>query len=172
MAMSFQLQENLSERKYWEIDVDSYTENNSIELLLEISEIIKNSFHKIKADYVTSDTLITKIMTGVFGSIPAYDNYFNIGLFSQQSCVFTKDSLRFITKFYEYYRKAIDSVEIYTLDYDTSETTENLYSKAKIIDMICWIEGFNNVADIKKKKGEKNQFITKKDITEFKKYIT
>ena len=90
------------EEQYWRIDVDSYSKGNNIQLMLDISEIIKNSFQEIYPNYIASDTLITKIMTVLFGSVPAYDNYFNIGLFSKQSGAFTKDSLEFILKFYQY----------------------------------------------------------------------
>ncbi|KKM96157.1 hypothetical protein LCGC14_1180920 [marine sediment metagenome] len=159
------------EESYWKIDVDSYSNKNNIHLLIEISEIIKHSFQKVNPDFIPSDTLVTKIMTGIFGSVPAYDNYFNIGLFSKQSCTFSKDSLDFIIKFYESYRKTIDSFKIYTLDYDTSRITDNLYSKAKIIDMVCWIEGYNNVNEIKDKLGKTDKSITKKDIQNIKKYI-
>ncbi len=142
-----------------------------MQLLIDISKIIKNSFQEIYPNFIASDTLVTKIMTVIFSSVPAYDNYFNIGLFSKQSCAFTKDSLSFIIKFYQNYSKTIDSFEIHTLDYDTAKITEKIYSKAKIIDMICWIEGFNNVLEIKKKLGIKDQNITQKDIQKIKKYI-
>jgi hypothetical protein len=49
--------------------------------------------------------------------------------------------LKKIKKFYDNHKELIDSVKIYTLDYHTAKETERLYSKAKIIDMIGFIEG-------------------------------
>lgn len=168
------------EERYWKIDVDTYEKRNNIRLLINLSKTIKDSFKKFKEikefqgtdlSFLASDTLVTKIMAGIFGSIPAYDNLFNIGLFSKKYCAFTKDSLDFIIKFYQHYRKEIDFFEIHTLDYESSsKITKNIYSKAKIIDMICWIEGFNNESEIKEKQG-KDHNITKREILEIKKYI-
>jgi len=159
------------DKKYWRIDVDSYSKKNNIQFMIDISKIIKKSFLEYYPNFIVSDTLITKIMTVIFGSVPAYDNYFNRGLFSKQSCVLSMDSLNFIIKFYKYYSKIIDSLEIHTLDYNTSNLTDNIYSKAKIIDMICWIEGLNNVTEIRHKLGKKDRNITRKDIQNNKKYV-
>jgi len=63
--------------EFWKIDVDSYSEEN-IEKLLDCYNDIK----KILSDdgkYKVSDTLITKIMLGVFGNVPAFDSYFKDG---------------------------------------------------------------------------------------------
>src|SRR3989338_7379669 len=59
-------------RKLWEIDVDSYDEGN-IKLLLECKEKIKVALGK---NNNPSDTLVTKIMLGVFANVPAFDQNF------------------------------------------------------------------------------------------------
>ena len=53
---------------YWEIDVDSYTINDNMDIILECAKQIKSSFN-----FHPTGTLITKIMLGVFGNIPSLD---------------------------------------------------------------------------------------------------
>lgn len=120
--------------KLWEIDVDKYDEEN-IELLLNCKQQI------IEALGVTnkpSDTLVTKIMLGVFANIPAYDQYFNKGM--KVNSV-TKKSLLKIKLFYEKNKKTFDSFKIYTFDFLTAKETNITYSKAKLIDMCGFING-------------------------------
>ena len=55
--------------KLWEIDVADYDEEN-ISLLLDCKQQIINALGK---ENKPSDTLVTKIMLGVFANIPAFD---------------------------------------------------------------------------------------------------
>jgi len=139
------------DKKYWKIDVDSYNLEENVSKLLEISQKIKDIFQK--KGYKPSVTLLTKIMNGIFGSVPALDYYFNIGLFSKQTVSFNIKTLKFIEEFYNYYKNKsnVISKKISTLDCKTREPTDFVYTKAKIIDMVCWVEGFNNIKDAKGK---------------------
>ena len=83
-------------------------------------------------------TLITKIMLGVFGNIPAFDTYF-VTAFGVRSL--NQNSLRKIKDFYDANRVQIDELDIRTKDFHTSGLTHRMYPKAKIIDMIWFIEG-------------------------------
>ncbi|MDP3682725.1 MAG: hypothetical protein Q8S01_02225, partial [Ignavibacteria bacterium] len=60
------------DRSIWLIDVDSYEQNN-IMTIIQIYNDIKNL---IITGNNSDLTLITKIMLGVFGFIPAFDKYF------------------------------------------------------------------------------------------------
>jgi hypothetical protein len=122
------------DKRIWTIDADSYDERN-IALLLLCREMIVESLGK---DNKPSDTLVTKIMLGVFGNVPAFDDFFRKG-FGTHS--FGKKSLLLIAKFYEENKGLIDSTEIYTFDHATAHATHRKYTKAKIIDMIGFIEG-------------------------------
>lgn len=124
------------DKRIWEIDVDNYDKN--IDLLLEFKEKIKNS---LGSENRPTDTLITKIMLGVFANIPAYDNYFRTA-FKTHS--FGKKSLKIISEFYDKNQKIIDSYDIKTFDFITGKETQRKYTKAKIIDMIGFIEGSKN----------------------------
>jgi len=59
---------------FWEIDVHSYSPENIQRLLDFKREIVSLREHK-----GASDTLVTKIMLGVFGNVPAFDTYFSKG---------------------------------------------------------------------------------------------
>jgi hypothetical protein len=132
------------DKSVWKIDVDTYDEK-SIQTIIKIYNDIK--FCLIKSD--NSDlTLITKILLGVFGFMPAFDNYFcNYfrAIYSGQ-CGFRKvnvKSLSFIKDFYESNKTTIDrlSDETFTTDFKTGQKTTLNYSKAKIIDMYGFTAG-------------------------------
>ena len=124
----------------WEIDVDKYNEKN-IDLLLNCRDQIKETLGKEKKP---SDTLITKIMLGVFANIPAYDAYFKKFLKEKSYCqTFNKKSLAQIKEFYEQNKNIFDSYKINTFNFNTGEPTSNTYTKAKLIDMYGFITGSN-----------------------------
>lgn len=121
--------------KLWEIDVNNYT-NENINLLLKCKEEISNSF-KVMGNN-PSDTLITKIMLGVFANIPAFDQYFKHS-FGVNSV--NKDALEKINIFYESNKGILDSTKIYSFDFLTGEKNDIIYTKAKLIDMCGFSDG-------------------------------
>jgi len=90
-------------------------------------------------DAARSDTLVTKVMLGVFGNVPAFDLYFRraLGVGKKMSC---RNLLR-IREFYDLNSEVIDGYRIPTLDLATGGNTLRLYTKAKIIDMVGFVEG-------------------------------
>lgn len=120
--------------KLWEIDADKYNEEN-IKSLLDSKEKITKAFGK---ENNPSDTLVTKIMLGVFANIPAYDRYFrkSLKLYS-----FNEKSLIKIKTFYEENKKTLDSFKIHTFDFLTFQKTDIIYTKAKLIDMYGFMYG-------------------------------
>lgn len=122
--------------KIWRIDLNNYTEEN-VEILLEFRRKITEVLGESKTP---SDILATKIMLGVFGGVPAFDEFFKKGFgFSSLN----KKSLNQISKFYQEHKKSIDKYKIYTFDFLTGKLTKRRYTKAKIIDMIGFMEGQN-----------------------------
>lgn len=120
----------------WEIDVDKYDELN-IERLLSCKNRIGKS---LGIENNASDTLVTKIMLGIFANIPAFDQFF------KKSMKVWSVNKRSLLKIKEYYRRnneAFDSTIIYTIDFLTSKETHVRYTKAKLIDMVGFIEGQN-----------------------------
>lgn len=128
------------EDSFWKIDVPNYPDN--MEILIEcrndIRKIINDNSQKI-----ASDTLITKIMLGIFGNVSAYDTYFKNG---SNLKTFNKQSLHEIKYFYDNYSEIIseEASKLRAFEYDTGKSTGHVYTKAKIIDMIFFIEGYKN----------------------------
>ncbi|GEM_PF-411427 len=133
---------NSLDKSVWNIDVDKYDDKN-IELIIEIYKEIKN---RLIPNGNTDLTLVTKVLLGVFGFIPAFDNYFcdTFRMLFDGQCGFrrvNKASLNFIQNFYQENKSSIDnlSIKTFTTDFLTGEKTKINYPKAKIIDMY----GFN-----------------------------
>lgn len=123
----------------WNIDAADYTEDNKLDILLDYGDKIANVLSTGEDENVT-DTLKTKIMLGIFGNVPALDTY-NKKAYNISS--FTKNNLKKIRDYYENNKEIIKSINIYTIDYYTRESTNRLYTEAKIIDMIGFIKGKN-----------------------------
>lgn len=91
-----------------------------------------------------SDTLVTKIMLGVFGNIPAFDSNFTYGCrVAGISATFGEKSLEQISRFYRQNADVIEKYRVPTLDFITGEQTSRRYTRAKVIDMAFFMEGVN-----------------------------
>jgi hypothetical protein len=77
-------------------------------------------------------------MLGVFANIPALDQYFRKSLKVHSV---NKKSLLKIKEFYLVNKNDFDSFKIHTFDFLTSKETDNIYTKAKLIDMCGFIDG-------------------------------
>ena len=77
-------------------------------------------------------------MLGVFGCIPAFDTYFRSGF---GVSTFSKGPLRLAEEFYR--ANAPTSIQLRppTLDFASGQPTMRLYTQAKVVDMILFIEG-------------------------------
>jgi len=142
-----------NERDVWTIDVDKYDDVN-IRKILEI-------YQNIKEDIIPQNqahlTLVTKILLGVFGFIPAYDNFF-CNTFrkitkDKSKCGFRQvnsESLGLIKQFYLDNKDIIDdlSKKTHTIGFDGKETNI-CYPKVKIIDMYGFKRGENEKGKIK-----------------------
>ena len=120
--------------RLWEIDVDDYNDEN-ISILLDCKQQIINSLGEKNNP---SDTLITKIMLGVFANVPAFDTYFRKSLKVHS---FNKKSLLKIKNFYEDNKSVFDSYQIHTFDFLSSKESDIIYTKAKLIDMCGFMDG-------------------------------
>lgn len=116
----------------WKADANDYSDGVCAELL-EVAGRLRRAIPE-----GATDTLVTKIMLGVFGCVPAFDQRFTKG---SRLRTFNRDSLRRLARFYGANREVIDRHRIPTLDFDTGKPTSRRYSRAKVIDMIFFIEG-------------------------------
>jgi hypothetical protein len=117
----------------WEIDADRYSE--AWGALQNLDRQIRSAFHHPNG---VSDTLVTKVMLGVFGNVPAFDDNFKIGF---KASTFGPKALRGMGRFYHDNAEVIERHRVHTLDFDTGEPTHRTYTRAKVIDMIFFIEG-------------------------------
>jgi hypothetical protein len=85
-----------------------------------------------------SQTLVTKAMLGVFGCVPAFDRFFKVGF---DVTTFGPKALANIERYYHANAAVIDRHRVPTLDFATGAPTGRLYTAAKVIDMIFFIEG-------------------------------
>lgn len=132
------------DKSKWDIDVDNYS-NDNMKIILEL-------YNNIKAKLIYDDnsdlTLVTKILLGVFGFVPAFDMNFKSSfkkIFNNECgfSTFNIKALESIKQFYEANKESIDklSSNTFTTDFTTSKKTKIIYKKAKIIDVYGFITG-------------------------------
>jgi hypothetical protein len=99
----------------------------------------------------TALTLVTKIMMGVWGSVPSFDTYFIKGFRSlaegAERSAFNRiggRSLSLLEDFYGQNKTEIDGLARHhkTLDFATGKFTDRPLSRAKIIDMYGFSLGY------------------------------
>ena len=116
----------------WALDADGYSDAAS-SLILSSARDLRATLHE-----GASDILVTKIMLGTMGCVPAFDTNFKAG-FGVPS--FGRKSLKKIGEFYRDNAAIIDAHREQTFDFDTGAPTERRYTRAKVIDMSFFIEG-------------------------------
>jgi hypothetical protein len=121
-----------SPREVWVADANDYSDD-SCKLILDVSRRLRAAFPE-----GASDTLVTKIMLGVFGCVPAFDTNFRNGF---GVSTFGLGALRRVGHYYEENAEVIERHRVPTLDFDTGASTARIYSRAKVIDMIFFVEG-------------------------------
>jgi hypothetical protein len=109
-----------TEASLWELDAHCYTESN-IQRLLQLANTIR------RAQPSMSDTLVTKIILGVFGGC--------------RVSTFGPKALRKIGRFFQEYADVINAHRVPTLDFISGDHTQRAYTRAKVIDMVFFIEG-------------------------------
>ncbi len=137
-----------SDPKIWSIDIDSYNKDN-IDILCDIYKEVQGIIIQKGKSHLT---IVTKIMLGVFGIIPAFDTFFGNTFrdMFKNECGFRRvnnKSLKFIQQFYEHNKNDIDyfSSRIFTTDFITGKKTNINYTKAKLIDMYGITKGNNSL---------------------------
>src|SRR5439155_13873576 len=99
----------------WAIDANGYT-HDACSLLLDTASRIRAAFPE-----GATDTLVTKIMLGVFGSVPAYDTNFRKGF---GTAFLSESSLMRIGRFYRDNEEVIERYRVPTLDFASGAETD------------------------------------------------
>lgn len=115
----------------WNMDVENYSDE-SIRELLVLSRQIRQALPG-----GGTDTLVTKVMLGVYGNVPAFDRFFRSGFGSFSLGV---ASLEKVKTYFDSYKDLIADVRPETIDFQ-GKSTGRLYTQAKVIDMIFFVEG-------------------------------
>jgi len=117
----------------WTLDADQYSDE-TIAAVWKFGRELRTPLHE-----GASDILVTKVLLGTMGCVPAFDTNFRRGF---QVSTFGPEALRKIGKFYKDNAEVIEAHREPTLDFDTGTPTNRRYTRAKVIDMIFFIEGF------------------------------
>lgn len=105
----------------WSLDADAYSES-AITTAVEYARVLRGALHE-----GASDILVTKVMLGTMGCVPAFDTNFKKGF---GVATFGRKSLRKVGKFYRANADVIEAHREATLDFDTGRPTERRYSRA------------------------------------------
>lgn len=145
------------DKKYnslWGINVNDYLLKENQDILNDVVIKLKNIYNEIRLSVKetipqndVSDTLITKILMGTFGCVPAYDRYFIAGIRNEKAAtgIFNINSILDLVEFYNShyskFEKARNQMKVFDLE----------YPQMKILDSCFWQIGF----DLDKNKGLK-----------------
>lgn len=147
-----------TKEEVWDIDVEQYGDEKCRQQIIELYDSIKraltdgSSHFDCKGNQIPpfenpSRTLVTKIMMGVFGIVPAFDTFF-CDVFGSlyhgkgfHSGNFSHDCLAAIYNFYLQNKQQLDSIKIAVIDFDGKPIEGMYYKKAKLIDMYGFTKG-------------------------------
>jgi hypothetical protein len=118
--------------KIWEMDAHLYGDG-SCPIVFETARQIEAALPD-----GASDILVTKVMLGTFGCVPAFDTYFKKGF---GVSTFGRKALKKVGEFYAANSKLVERNRVQTLEFDSGATTKRRYTRAKVIDMIFFVEG-------------------------------
>lgn len=141
--------EELLKEKYnclWEIKTSDYIKKETQKTLIQLVEKMKKMYSEIRLSVKKevpknkiSDTLITKVLMGTMGCIPAYDRYFIEGI-KKYKVASGKFNIRSILQLVHYYNDNYDMFE-------EARSQMNIfgmkYPQMKVIDMCFWQVGFD-----------------------------
>ena len=132
------------------IECSKFKDPENIKKLMNLVNEIKQYYDVIRKSVIEnvvknelSNTLVTKILMGTLGCVPAYDRYFIDGVRKEKvtTGVFNEKSLIKLVDFYEQNK---ESLELYR---NKLEVEGLPYPQMKLLDMGLWQIGFENDPD-------------------------
>jgi hypothetical protein len=121
--------------------IDLPQKQDVMNVFLELTECYSKLYYyngKDKKSVTATDTLISKIILGALGCLPAFDRYFNVGLFNTEYSVINDKSIGLIWEKTEAMKSEIELVQGWI-----RQKTGTLYPPMKIVDMYYWQLGFD-----------------------------
>ncbi len=128
------------------IKCSDFKKESNQKLLEEINDFISEYYEtvrkSVKSQEIKNDvsyTLITKILMGTLGCVPAYDRYFISGIKNQKVAtgIYNIKSVLQLVDFYEKNADRLDQVQ------KSMIVSDLLYPQMKIIDMGFWQIGYD-----------------------------
>lgn len=117
----------------WTLDVDRY-DKSAIAEILGFAEKLGPTLRE-----GASITLVSKVLLGTRGCVPAFDRTFNSPFHSWS---FGRRPLCRVAEFYQQHADLIDAhTEHTTPDFETGSPTARRYTRAKVIDMVFSVQG-------------------------------
>lgn len=129
------------------IACSDYIKEENQKALETLSDFLRNYYNEIRFSIKgnapqnkISDTLITKILMGTLGCVPAYDRYFNYGIKKHNvaSATYSTKSVLTLCKFYG------DHKDIFDKACEEMRIGEIPYPQMKFLDMGFWEIGFRD----------------------------
>ena len=127
------------------ISAEGLMDDENLNLLEEVSERIRKAYAEEKPSFegVTNnatDTLVTKILLGTLGCVPAYDRYYvqAVKQYGISTGGYNKESVRDVAKYYLSYRDEFEAVRAELSTHGAE------YPAMKLMDMCMWQAAFEN----------------------------
>ncbi|HEL2028342.1 hypothetical protein [Streptococcus suis] len=137
------------------IECSDLRKESNQKLLQDINSFLEQYYDKIRREVKEQDlknklsfTLITKILMGTLGCVPAYDRYFIAGIKNKKVAT-GNYNIKSIMQLVDFYEKNADQLEYAR---EKMEIEGLLYPQMKMIDMGFWQIGF----DLDTNKGIQN----------------
>ena len=157
----------------WDTDVPMYTDTKVVQTIKDVHARIVEILENKEMNVSATNTLVTKIMMGVFGCVPAFDANFTAtfqdvlrnvkrrSYYFNQSKPLMNESLEYLYKFYIENEAVLNNKEIYAFDFD-GKITSCKYKIAKLIDMYGFSVEANRIKAEKEAKAV-NKKLQKED---------
>lgn len=127
----------------WDISCEELLKEDNLNLIFKLSikleEIYIEKRKNIDRRKDISEILITKILMGTLGCVPAYDRYFKAGVrkYGVTSGTYNQNSIYDLARFYEEHKEKLESYRL-NIPKDNIE-----YPQMKILDMCFWQIGYD-----------------------------
>lgn len=130
----------------WGINHRDLQKEQNLDLLINLVENLKD-IYKLKRQNVKevatdiSDILVTKVIMGTIGCVPAYDSYFKVGIskYNIATQLLGKSSIKELAEYYEANETKLEDVRR-----RISQSSLLDYPQMKILDMAFWQIGIDN----------------------------
>lgn len=123
-----------------------FKEESNQKLLIELNEFISTYYgevrRSVKSENIKNEisaTLITKILMGTLGCVPAYDRYFIAGIKNCKVATGTY-SIKSVMQLADFYEKHAESLDLIR---DKMKVYDLTYPQMKILDMGFWQLGYD-----------------------------